>query len=330
MLGLALDNVFFPKYRRVKVRGPVIMIGHPRSGTTFLHRLLTETHEFCVFEAWELFFPSLTARKLVRRLIHRRIAAGKSTFFSKDVGHEMLLNSVEEEEMLFLYIDNTQFVSCVTPLAFSDAGFAELVFADDQPPRVRRKTMAFLNGCFQRQIYATGKPQIVAKMNYSGMRVRSLLEAFPDAKIVYIVRSPLETIPSHLTLDRNTFNAMWGLDRIPAATLKGYYERRYRHDVEFYQYLENVIQSGAVPADRFLVVRYDDLRNNLGETVRQVVRFTGLQVSAEFESRIQQQSQEQKSFQRKHQNLQLEEFGLSKERIVEDLAFVFDKYGFER
>ncbi len=328
--ALALDNVVFPRFRRVEIRKPLFIIGHPRSGTTFLHRILTQTREFCAFEAWEILLPSLVLRRMFQGVIDRRISQNRAAFFPREAGHEGALDLIEEEELLLAHYGNTQFIACLSPLGFSDRDFTELVYADDQPEHVRHKTMAFLRGCFQRQIYWTGKTQVVAKMNYSGMRVRSLLEAFPDATIVYVVRSPLETIGSHLTLHRNMFDHMWGLERIPRDRLQRYYERRYRHNVAFYRYLEDLIEKGDLPAARVMVLPYDALRENLTEAIDKVVDFAGLRPSDELQQKIAEQGREQKLYQRKHKNLHLEEFGLTEERVREDLAFVFDKYGFER
>jgi hypothetical protein len=329
-MALALDHVFFPGFRKTPVRSPVFLIGHPRSGTTFVHRLLTQPREFSVFEFWEILCPSLTARVFVKPFVQRILARGGGTFFPKETGHFGALDQVEEEELLFLHTGNTQFTSCLSPLAFSDWDFADLVYADDQPPQVRRRAMRFLRGCLQRQLFATGLDRVVTKMNYSAMRIRSLLEEFPDAKFVYLVRSPLETIPSHLTLHGNMFDHLWGLRRIPAHLLKRYYERRYRHNVEFYAYLEEVIARRAVPANQLLVVSYDDLRNNLVETMDRVIAFAELPCSPRLRELIAEQASAQPRYERPHQNRTLEEFGLTPERIVADLEFIFDRYGFSK
>ena len=40
--GMALDNLFFPSLRRKRVEKPIVIVGNPRSGTTFLQRYLEE------------------------------------------------------------------------------------------------------------------------------------------------------------------------------------------------------------------------------------------------------------------------------------------------
>jgi hypothetical protein len=326
-LCLALDHVFVPAFRKTAVTAPVFLIGHPRSGTTFVHRLLTQTREFSVFEFWEILVPSLIGRALARPMIKRLAARGSGVMIPKETGHLGALDEVEEEELLFLHTGNTQFTALLSPLAFSDWDFAELVWADEQAPADRRRAMRFLRGCLQRQLHATNLPRAVTKMNFSAMRIRSLLEEFPDAKFVYIQRSPLETIPSHLTLHRNIFNHLWGLERIPPRLLERYYQRRYRHNVEFYQHLESVLDERAIPESNLLAVRYDDLLTDLDATMQRIIDFTELPCSPRLRELIAEQARSQSSYRRAHKNLSLEEFGLTLEQIEQDFAFYFEKHG---
>jgi len=330
MLLFALDNVFFPRFRQVKIEKPIFIIGHPRSGTTFLHRLFAQTGEFAVFKFWELMVPSILGRRLLAPIVERRIRAGKGIIYPKEAGHELCLDSIEEEELLFSLTGNTQFVTLNSTLAFSDWDYAELVYCEEQPKRLREQTMRFFKHCLQRHIYYTGNTQVVAKPNYSGMRIPSLLEEFPDAKIVYIIRSPMETIPSHLSLHRNLLNYNWGREKIPEDRLKRYFARRYRYDVAFYRYVEDLIEGGEVDGSQFLVLPYSELRENLEVAAKRVIEFTGLELSDDLLERIQKQCDAQKGYRREHRNLAPEDFGISRKKITEDLGFVFEKYGFPK
>jgi hypothetical protein len=325
---LVLDSVFFPGFRRVKVRRPVFIVGHPRSGTTFLHRLLAQTGESATFRLWEIMLPSLLLRKLAGPFIRRRIRNGKGVLFPKSVGHEAALDSIEEEELLFMHVANTQFMTLLTPLGFGNWDTVELVYCDQRPERLRRKTLHFFRRCLQRQIHDRGKLQVIAKLNYSGMRLRSLFEEFPDAKLIYVVRSPYDTIASHLSLHRSMFDYKWGLGSIPANRLQRYFERRYRDDVALYRYVEGLLENGSFDSSQLMVLSYDALTKDREKAVRAVVEFTGLRLSDAAWRQIRQQCQAQGHYRREHQVLPLEDFGLSKQRIAQDLEFVFKKYGF--
>ena len=64
-----LDGLLFPGLHRVAVRDPVFLVGHARSGTTLLHRLMSRDAErFSSFMLYELYFPSLLQKRAIRAL----------------------------------------------------------------------------------------------------------------------------------------------------------------------------------------------------------------------------------------------------------------------
>ena len=330
VLSMRLDNLFFPAWRRMTVDRPVFIIGHPRSGTTMLHRSLTSTGDFSVFLFWQLLFPSLTSRKLVGPLVNRMIRQGKDVIVPKSVGHLFALGEVDEEDFLFLFQALTQFYPPLSALAFSEQDFDDIVFCDALPAGLRRESMAWLDGCFRRQLLSTSPKRIVTKMNYSAMRVRTLLEAYPEARIVYLVRSPLDTIPSHLSLHQNACYHQWGKDRLPTEVLDRYIRRRYEHNVSLYRYIEDLLVAGDLPESRMITVRYEDMMRDLEGEVGRVATFCDLELSDTLRHSIASQAEVQRSYKREHSNHTMEEFGLTRADVLRDLGFVFDRYGFDR
>lgn len=62
--GLMLDELLLCGYREHTVRGPVVIIGNPCSGTTFLHRLLSrDAGNSAAMRTWEI----LSAPSVVQR-----------------------------------------------------------------------------------------------------------------------------------------------------------------------------------------------------------------------------------------------------------------------
>lgn len=330
LFAMWLDNLFFPAWQRKTVDRPVFIIGHPRSGTTMLQRSLTSSGDFVIFRFWELLFPSLTARKIVGPVINLMIRSGKDVIMPKSVGHLAALGEVDEEDFLFLFHALTQFYPPLAGLAFSAEDFDDIVFCDDLPVSLRRASMTWLNGCLRRQMLYTGRQRVVAKMNYSALRVRTLLEAYPDARIVYLVRSPFDTIPSHLSLHQNVCYHQWGKDRIPPAVLDRYIRRRYEHNVSLYRYVEDLLAAGDLPESRMITVRYEDMMRDLEGEVGRVASFCDLNLSDALHSSIAAQAEIQRDYKREHNNLKMEEFGLTSADVLRDLSFIFDRYGFDR
>lgn len=331
MFSMQLDRFFFPAWRRQRVDRPVFIIGHPRSGTTMLHRSLTSTGDFVVFKFWHLLFPSLTSRKLLGPLMDYLIRQGKDVIVPKSVGHLFSLGAVDEEDFLFLFHALTQFYPPLSGLAFSEYDFDDIVFCDSLPVSLRRESMAWFDGCLRRQILFTGRKRVVTKMNYSALRVRTLLEAYPDARIVYLVRSPLDTIPSHLSLHQNACYHQWGRDRIPPDVLNRYIQRRYQHNVvSLYRYMDDLLAAGDLPESQVITVRYEDMMQDLDGEVGRVAAFCNLDLSAALHRSIAEQANIQRGYKREHSIHKMEDFGLTRADVLRDLGFIFDRYGFDR
>jgi len=322
-ISLWLDGLFFPAYKKVEIKNPVFIIGHPRSGTTFFHRLMIKTDDYLNFKSWQLFFPALTARKIIKPFIDRKIANGKAVIFPPETGHYSRLDLPEEEEQLFMHLCDSQFTSIIFSLGFGKADFDEILFNDEQ--KHQSKSLKHFKNCLKRQIYYTGKSQVVARCNFSGMRLLHLAQEFPDAKFIYFYRNPLESIPSHLSLNYSVFDYKWGVDKIGEERMQIYFNRRYRYNVIYYKYLENILQNNKSINKRVLQIHYPDLLENFEATMENAKTFMNIDISDELKQIIEEQAEKQKTYQRKHKVYDLAKFGLSEAQIRNDLDFMFDK-----
>ena len=327
---LFLDKIFFPRYQKIQVKNPVFIIGNPRSGTSFLHNLLTQTEEFIAFKTWQIFFPALTARVLVKPIINYLIRHNLTQIIPEESGHGVYLDRVEHDELLFLHKLDTRFLLPLSPLGFDDREYPELRLYDRQPDSRRQSSVKFFQECLKRQIYYTKKTQVIAHLHFSTCRIKTLFETFPDAKFIYLVRSPYETIPSHLTLAYNVLKNQKILNNISKTKLKLYFERRYRYDIELYLYFYELQKKDEIPRENIMVLSYDQLCWNLAQSFAQIDKFTGIKPSNELQQAVKKQAKKQKQYQRKHKIIDLHQFGLSKKQIAQDLDFVFEEYNFDK
>lgn len=325
---LFLDRIFFPQYRQVEIKNPVFIIGNPRSGTSFLHGLLTQTEEFVSFKTWEIFFPSLTARVFIKPIINFLTRHNLTQIMPESSGHGLYLDRVEHDEFLFVHKLDTQFLLLLSPLGFSDREYPELRLYDRQPDTRRYSSVQFFKECLKRQIYYTGQQQAIAHIHFSTCRVKTLLETFPDAKFIYLVRSPTETIPSHLTLEYNTLKHQNRLHNIPSEKLQRYFKRRYEYDIELYRYFHNLQQQSEIPSQNVMVLPYQSLCVDLKASFNRIVEFTQIEPSKTLQQAIEQQAT--KTYKRQHKIIDLQQFNLTQAQIAKDFDFVFEAYGFDK
>ncbi|MGH0035397.1 MAG: sulfotransferase family protein [Myxococcota bacterium] len=207
---MLLDYLLFPALWRQRVVAPVFIVGAGRSGTTLMHRLMAADGErFSYFRYWEMFLPSLTQKKLIRLLgwlderclgaaVHRRIQAwDERTFGPFRHMHDMSLWNAEEDQ----FVMQSAFVTQQWQLELPVMHEIDIFHLDRLSPGRRRRWLRFYKECVKRQLLLHGPHKTHLSKNpvMSGW-VGGLLEAFPDARIVVMVRDPIQCIPSLLKL----------------------------------------------------------------------------------------------------------------------------------
>ena len=292
---LFLDRVFFSGFRSVEVKQPVFIIGHPRSGTTFMHELFTQTDEMAAFCSWHLLFPAISARIFVRPIVNFFLRRQMTTIFPESTGHHTAIDKVEEEELLFIRNLDTQFAIILSPMGFLEDTFDEFRLHDLMPDSQRLRSARFLKSLFQRHIYYTGKKQIFAQTHFSTHRIKTLMEVFPDARFIYMHRMPEHTLPSYFTLAHNMLDQLWGAHRFAPDYIKQFNEYRYRACIDLYRYFYELWQNNEIDKSRVLVVFYDQLIENLMGVFERIIEFTGINPSDALRSAVKQQAKEQKN-----------------------------------
>ena len=175
-VGMALDHVFFPKLRRVRANRPIVLVGNPRTGTTFLQRFLADKGFGCGMELFMMLYPSLIIQKIFRPFLPllEKVSPAK---FHATKAHDTNLSSVETDDVavLFRYLDG-----------FFLYGF---FLAFDEPdhylqfdPRVRdvsRRDFAWLDKLWRRSLVLHKSERNVAKLFSLSTRLPQFLKAFP-------------------------------------------------------------------------------------------------------------------------------------------------------
>jgi len=285
-----LDRVLYPDAAKTEIPQPVFITGAARSGTTFFHRLLClDDEHFEHFRFWEIALPSIAQKKFARRAAEllTRVAPSVTNaieeweqrqFNSVQQLHKFGFNMPEEDEFLFLM----PFASATITVLFPCLDELQyLVMLDEQPEPERERLMKFYRECVEAQLYVHGGDRTLLSKNPAFVgKIRSVSEEFPDAKLIYLVRDPLETIPSVVNLLQTAWrglgvNELDILAHTPAIVHS--FVRDYQHA---YQVLSEL------PKDRYAIVLYEDLVRAPEETVRRVYREVGLPLSDKFAVRL--------------------------------------------
>ena len=168
---LVLDDIFLlTSWRSVKVVQPIFVVGMPRSGTTFLHRMLngnghsSADSQFVCWSAWDLLLPALCTRPLAAFAAMTLKCCCARRKWHHTLGYDFALSShaALEEEWLGVWSLSSPIVTGLTALAHGGGGGAPFVLAT-QPAETQDALLHFTRRLFQRQLWHTGKARICAK-----------------------------------------------------------------------------------------------------------------------------------------------------------------------
>ena len=329
---LGLDNIFYSRYREQPIDRPIFIIGNPRSGTTFLHRLLVGAGGLAAFELWEMLFPAITARKLLGRIVPRMDRLSPARYHPSDV-HDTSLRGIETDDVAWFFRTLDGPFAWAYFLAWQDnwnsALYRREFGIDGVSEHDKERFYRYYEACWRRNLMYKRSKRILAKTSMLTFRLDEVLQRYPDCKLVYIIRDPVEVIPSGMSLIasvlENGYN-MW--DRSSKEDQQRWIENLYQASCDILRRFYEAQTDGSIPERNLCVVRYTDLLQNLEPTIARIVEFLEIEPSAEFLEEVRAQAERQRTYTSGHKHSP-DKFGLSPERIRKDLAFVYDAYDLE-
>ncbi|MRI33817.1 sulfotransferase [Endozoicomonas sp. OPT23] len=324
-----LDKILFPKLWFTKIEKPVFIVGHARSGTTLIQRLMAyDEDRFSYFLYWEMFFPSLLQKKLIRwfGVLDRKLLG--SYFFKKlEAWDEKMFGKIRHIHNMGLWVPEEDdfvmsscFYAAYWQLQAPMMDILNMFDLDRQNPKRRKRVMRHYKECVRRQLYLNGADKTHLSKNpvYSG-RVASIIETFPDAQVVVMMRDPVECVPSNLKLMKYNYKGnKWQPDDYQTSL-------KIIEDISYDCYLrpnQVLKENPQVPS---MVVDYRDLVSSPKTTVEAIYDRFGFPISAEYSATLEERQKKNKKHATKH-SYSMEEFGMDPERIYTALDEFYQKY----
>ncbi len=280
-----LDEIIFGRQlNRVSLTDPVFIVSQPRSGSTFLHRLLAgDVGVFFAVTYLEWRWPYVCIWYLLDHLGLRNWINSWSYWPNKNTTgflaskmHPHLYGDYEEygifleEKFYHHYFVFRRFP--FIPLLDKVAHFDTLNSRDQER----------LLGVFERVIrkvaYYRGEDRIwLTKENESVSFYRALLEIFPRATLIFLVRDYKDMLASYITLSRESTLAKIGVDKSLASKWhKANLKFRWRECTEFVAFY-NKLQEGG----RAVLLNYNNLTSNVFEDTLRLYQYLQIDMSEE-------------------------------------------------
>jgi len=331
-LGFLIDDIVFRDYRNIEIKKPFFIVGVPRSGTTFLHRLLSnDKKRFTTFTLWELVLaPSITERKIIlmfagidrvfgsplNKLVDR---LERVIFGSLDDIHTISLNDPEED-----YFALASIYACflmILPFPFPEELGYLAYFDDTAKKNDKERIMAFYKTILQRHLYVKGTDRILLSKNVSfGPLIQALDQTFPDSNIVGMVRHPLNAVPSHIS-------SMMEGAAIFDNDIQGHVLRDQLIDIQRYAYSHLTEVLPRMPEQRHQIIKMEDLQSRLSEVIRGLYQTFGYEMNGDFEDYINKQEARQKTYKSGHR-YDLAAYDLKEIDIYKRFSDMYERFNY--
>lgn len=278
-LKVALDRRRYPAIANEKIERPIFIIGFARSGTTLLHSLLAEDPATLSPKSWHMYSPSPPPGAVP--VVSERIAyaqrqveawmdfcpAQKPMHPYIDKGAHQL---IEDEELITLDFRNAY------PYHFYRIPTLDVMAI---PTTGQAEAFEFHREFLQHLQWNSGSNRWVCKGPSGQMHVDAILEAYPDALLVWPHRPLGEIYASNVAIRAAVFDTIRGQPNDWSSQAKA-------HAEALKAAVDRIMADRRIDDPRILHLSFRDIAADPLGAVRKVYDRHGLTVTPEFETRV--------------------------------------------
>lgn len=278
-LKLALDRQRYPAIAEEKIERPIFIIGFARSGTTLLHSLLAEDPEALSPKSWHMYAPSPPpgAGPVVSERIaysQRQVEAWMDFCPAQRPMHPYIdkgaYQLIEDEELVTLDFQNAY------PYHFYRIPTLDVLAV---PTGDQAGAFRFHRECLQHLQWNTGFNRWVCKGPSGQMHLDAILDAYPDALLVWPHRPLGEIYASNVALRAAVFDTIRGRPGDWSSQAKAHVEG-------LKAAVDRIMADDRINDPRILHLSFHEIAADPMAAVRKVYDRHGLAVTPEFETRV--------------------------------------------
>ncbi|MFA6715999.1 MAG: sulfotransferase [Victivallaceae bacterium] len=293
---------------------PCFLIGHPRSGTTFLHRfILNSCNEFNGLKLEDMLTPAMGVFLPLLRKV------SLNWLYDPDI-HETSFQNWETDDIALGLKYKAGYLSwlyfkCRKGLV-SDQDF--YIWFNAQ----RERNFSYLLKIYLKKRKKFPEKRFLSKSFIGLFFLNELAGSYKDAKFVLLMRNPLETVPSTLSLMEKLQTRLFSFDKLADANRQTYFDNVYNSVKFYYARLDQIIKE-KVNSNKFMLVSYKKLNSNFADEFKKIAAFYKIDYISE--TKVAEQDIKQKERHSKH-IYNCANYGIDEDKIHKDFAFIMENY----
>ncbi len=266
---------------------PIFILGHWRSGTTHVHNVMAHDRHFGFTTTYQTVFPNLMlfGQKFFKRSMAYLMPDKRPTD-----NMELNVDFPQEEEFAlsntthinfynFWYFPKYMMEYCDRFLTFKKGSSEEITEFGES-----------LKHIIKVSLYNTKGRQFLSKNPPHTARVKELMEIFPNAKFIYLVRNPYTVFESTRSFFKNTMDPL-KLQNIPQEELENNILRIYMEVFEKYE-----ADKALIPAGNLIEVKFEDYERDAYGMTEKIYTELGLSGWEEAKDAIKEYTDAKKGY----------------------------------
>ena len=250
-LRLAESAIYRPRVRsHVIHEAPIFILGHWRTGTTYLHSLLTQDKRMGYVPLFQTLAPTsfLVGQRTLQPLVALR---APKTRPMDDVHIDMEI-AQEEEFALANSSGESFYLGWYFPRSMDSLSRKYALFEGLSSQELAGWERAYL-GVLKTASFHCGGKRLVVKNPVNTARIQALLDLFPDAKFVHRYRDPFAVFKSSIHMHRAVLDLV-SFQKSDDAEIE-------RRVLQYYRELmmRYLADRSLIPKGNLVEVRYEDL-----------------------------------------------------------------------
>jgi hypothetical protein len=311
--GACLQYLFYSsKIKKTIIsKDPVFIIGHYRSGTTYLHKLIASDKRFGFLSNYEMVCPhtNILFGKWMKQLLQLiiNILRIRDNFFNNSI---IQLNAPCEEDRFLIGKGSafTAYWGFVFPHRWQEWLNCSSQFKSSEYltrwKKEYMKTLKFI--AFKNK----GK-QLILKNPPNTERIKYLLEMFPNAKFIYIYRNPFHLFYSMKNIWIRAIRKYYCLQKISDRQIEEVIFQHFEYLIKQYEKAKKLIPEG-----QLIEVQYEELEANPLEVLKRIYSQLSLPDFEEAKESYLSQLQKEKQYQKFQYEFSEDTFKRIEERWV--------------
>lgn len=304
------------KIKATRPKPPIFILGHPRSGTTYLHYVLSKDSQFAYCSTSDALTPHviLTAGNITEKILDKFMPATRPQDNVK-AGAKL----PKEEEFAMANICLNSFVhGFYFPKHFKQIVDENVLFNSKYKKSKHQWKLNFHYFIQKLTLKNNGK-QLLLKSPANTGRLKEILELYPDAKFIHIHRNPYDVFQSNVKLYEKILPIL-SFHKVSDQFMEDFI--LYTYEAIHQKFLVDKIE---IKKNQLFEMSYDDFTSNPEEQLRKIYLQLGLD---NFENALPPLKKEIFSIKNYQPNIHSALSKKTIEAINNKWKFVFEEYGY--